>query len=231
MPTLRILVSDDHEIVRCGLCAIIQRHDGWEVCGQAVDGAQVVELAKALNPDVILLDISMPQLSGLEAAREILQSNPRARILFLTVLDSDQVAQEALRVGGKGYMLKSDASRELVNAIEALQSNRTFFTARVSDLVLGGFLLDNPSTSSHGPRLPALTPREVDIVRLVAGGKSTHEIAEVLNISSKTADTHRANIMRKLKFHSTTELVLYAIKNKLVSNAAPADVPPPPPAS
>ena len=231
MSNLRILVSDDHEIVRCGLCAIIQRHPGWEVCGQAVDGAQAVELAKALNPDVILLDISMPQLSGLEAAREILQSNPRARILFLTVLDSDQVAQEALRVGGKGYMLKSDASRELVNAIEALQSNRTFFTARVSDLVLGGFLLDNPSTSSHGPRLPALTPREVDIVRLVAGGKSTHEIAEVLNISSKTADNHRANIMRKLKFHSTTELVLYAIKNKLVSNAAPADVPPPPPAN
>jgi len=114
---LRILVSDDHEIVRCGLCAIIQRHPGWEVCGQAVDGAQAVELAKALNPDVILLDISMPQLSGLEAAREILRSNPRARILFLTVLDSDQVAQEALRVGGKGYMLKSDASRELVNAI------------------------------------------------------------------------------------------------------------------
>ena len=130
------------------MCAIIQRHHGWEVCGQAVDGAQAVELAKALNPDVILLDISMPQLSGLEAAREILQSNPRARILFLTVLDSDQVAQQALRVGGKGYMLKSDASRELVNAIEALQSNRTFFTARVSDLVLGGFLLDNHI--SHG---------------------------------------------------------------------------------
>lgn len=226
MASLRILVGDDHEIVRCGLCSIIQRHPGWEVCGQASDGAQAVELAKTLNPDVILLDISMPGLSGLDAARQILQHSPRARILFLTILDSDQVAQQALQIGGKGYMLKTDASRDLVTAIEALQSNRTFFTDRVSDLVLGGFLLENPGTSSHGPRLPALTPRELDIVRLVAEGKSTHQIAEILHISSKTADTHRANIMRKFKFHSTTQLVLYAIKNNLIAKAATGDVPP-----
>jgi DNA-binding NarL/FixJ family response regulator len=225
MPNLRILVGDDHEIVRCGLCAIIQRYPGWEVCGEACDGAQVVELAKLHNPDIILMDISMPRLSGLEAARQILQSNPQARILFLTVFDSDQVAQEALQVGGKGYMLKTDASRDLVSAIQALQSNRTFFTARVSDLVLGGFLLANPTAAQHGPRIPALTPRELDIVRLVAQGKSTNSIAEALHISSKTADTHRANIMRKLKFHSTTDLVLYAIKNNLISNVAPDQLP------
>jgi DNA-binding NarL/FixJ family response regulator len=121
---------------------IIQRHQGWQVFGEAQDGTRAVELAKILKPDVILLDISMPHLSGLEAAREILQSIPRARILFLTVLDSDQVARQALQIGAKGYMLKSDISRDLVHAIEALQSNRTFFTARVSDLVLGGFLLE-----------------------------------------------------------------------------------------
>ena len=231
MPNLRILVADDHEIVRCGLCAIIQRHQDWQVCGEARDGAQAVELAKILNPDVILLDISMPHLSGLEAAREILQNSPRARILFLTVLDSDQVAREALQIGAKGYMLKTDVSRDLVHAIEALQSNRTFFTARVSDLVLaGGFLLQNPNAASQRPRLPSLTPRELDIVRLVAEGKSTHHIAEILHISAKTADTHRANIMRKLKFHSTTELVLYAIKNNLVSKPASGDLPPSPPA-
>jgi DNA-binding NarL/FixJ family response regulator len=228
MANLRILVGDDHEIVRCGLCAIIRRHPGWEVCGEACDGAQTVELAKLHNPDIILMDISMPRISGLEAARQILQSNPQARILFLTVLDSDQIAQEALRVGGKGYMLKTDASRDLVSAIQALQSNRTFFTARVSDLVRGGFLLANPTAAQHGPRIPALTPRELDIVRLVAQGKSTNSIAEALHISSKTADTHRANIMRKLKFHSTTDLVLYAIKNNLISNAAPDQLPPPP---
>ena len=228
MANLRILVGDDHEIVRCGLCAIIRRHPGWEVCGEACDGAQTVELAKLHNPDIILMDISMPGISGLEAARQILQSNPQARVLFLTVLDSDQVAQEALRVGGKGYMLKTDASRDLESAIQALQSNRTFFTARVSDLVLGGFLLANPTAAQHGPRIPALTPRELDIVRLVAQGKNTNSIAEALHISSKTADTHRANIMRKLKFHSTTDLVLYAIKNNLISTVAPDQLPPPP---
>lgn len=131
-----------------------------------------------------------------------------------------------MRVGGKGYVLKTDATRDLVNAIEAMQSNRSFFTARVSDLVLDGFLLEDPSTASRGPRLRALTPRELDIVRLVAQGKSTHQIAQMLNISSKTADTHRANIMRKLKFHSTTELVLYAIKNNLIPKAPPGDLPP-----
>ena len=217
MPNLRILVGDDHEIVRCGLCAIVQRNPGWEVCGEACDGVEAVELAALHNPDIILMDISMPRLSGLEAARQILQSNPHARILFLTVLDPDQVAQEALRVGGKGYMLKTDASRDLVSAIQALQSNRTFFAARVSDLVLGGFLLANPTAAQHGPRIPALTPRELDIVRLVAEGKSTNSIAEALHISSKTVEAHRAQIMEKLNIRTVAGLTKYAIREGLTS--------------
>jgi len=137
---LRILLADDHEIVRRGLCALLQKHEGWEVCGEASDGREALELARQLEPDVVILDIGMPSLNGLATARQMLQHDPNFKIIILTITDSDQVIREALDAGARGFVLKSDAARDLVSAVEALQSKRMFFTPRVNDLVLAGFL-------------------------------------------------------------------------------------------
>src|SRR3989442_11988333 len=140
MTALRILVADDHEIVRRGLCAILESHTGWEVCGEAADGREAVEKAEQLNPDVVILDIGMPSLNGLEATRQILKNNPRATILVLTLHDSDQVVREVLNAGARGFLLKSDAARDLVAAVEALRRDKTYFTSKVAAMVLEGYL-------------------------------------------------------------------------------------------
>jgi DNA-binding NarL/FixJ family response regulator len=216
MTPLRILVADDHEIVRHGLVSLLKSHAGWEICGEAGDGREAVDKAKLLRPDVIIMDIGMPNLNGLEAARQILHHYPQSRILILTVTDVDQVVRAVLDAGARGFVLKSDAARDLVAAVEALQSNKTFFTSRVAEMVLGGYL--GRSTTSVGRNLPptSLTPREREVIQLLAEGKSTKEVASRLNLSVKTAETHRSNLMRKLNLHSVSELVLYAVKNNMV---------------
>jgi DNA-binding NarL/FixJ family response regulator len=211
---LRILVADDHEIVRRGVCTLLQSHPGWEICGEATDGVEVVELAQKLKPDVVVLDISMPRQSGLDAARAILQENSKQKILFLTIVDSDELVRNALRLGIRGYVQKSDAARELVLAVEALERNGTYFTSRIAQMVLDGYL--DQKTLKANRRESLLTGREHEIVRLVAEGKSTREISSMLGVSAKTAETHRSNIMRKLKLHSTSELILYAIRNGIL---------------
>ena len=214
---LRILLADDHEIVRRGLCALLQKHEGWEICGESSDGREAVEMAKKLKPDVIIVDIGMPHLNGLETTRQLLQYDPSFKIIVLTITDSDQVIREALDAGARGFVLKSDAARDLVSAVEALQSKRMFFTPRVNDLVLAGFLEKGRSTShSEPPVLPTLTAREREITQLLAEGKSSKEVASLLNLSTKTVETHRANIMRKLSLHSIRDLVVYAIKNNII---------------
>jgi DNA-binding NarL/FixJ family response regulator len=234
MNSLRILVADDHEIVRRGLIFLLKSHPGWEVCGEAQDGRQAVDKAAELRPDIVILDIGMPNLNGLEAARQMLHHSPQCKILILTVTDTDEVVRAVLDAGARGFVLKSDAARDLVSAVEALQSNKTFFTSRVSDMVLGGFLGRNRPASDGGVKLPNLTPREREIVQLLAEGKSTKEVACHLDLSVKTAETHRSNIMRKLDLHSVSGLVLYAVRNNMVQvPAAPpigADVPKPVPA-
>src|SRR2546429_7019356 len=148
---LRILIADDHEVARRGIRAMLESHPGWEVCGEAKDGRETVELASLMRPDVVLLDIGMPNLNGLEAARQILATLPEVAILILTMQDSDHVVREVLRAGARGFLLKSDAGRDLVAAVEALQLRRTFFTTRVSRMVLEGFLdRDNRSDGRHG---------------------------------------------------------------------------------
>jgi DNA-binding NarL/FixJ family response regulator len=154
----------------------------------------------------------MPGLNGLAAARQILQNDARQRILILTITESEQVVREVLEVGARGFVLKSDAARDLVAAVEALQQHRTFFTSQVGEMVLSGYLHGGQKT----PTLPTLTPREREIVQLLAEGKSTKEVASVLDLSVKTAETHRSNIMRKLNIHSVSELVLYAIRNNII---------------
>lgn len=214
MNAFRILVADDHEVVRRGICALLTAHPGWEVCGEASDGREAVEKAAALKPDVVVLDIGMPGLNGLNAAQQILRTDPKTKILILTMHDSTQVVQEVLQAGARGYLLKSDAGKDLATAVEALQRDRMFFTSKVADLVLQNFRRDKPI--SEPMVKDTLTLREREVVQLLAEGKSTKEAAVVLGVSVKTAETHRSNIMRKLEIHSVSELVLYAVRNNIV---------------
>jgi DNA-binding NarL/FixJ family response regulator len=216
MNRLRILVADDHEIVRRGLVSLIKSHPDWEICAEADNGRQAVEKANQSKPDIAILDIGMPVLNGLEATRQILRGHHAVRVLILTVTDTDQAVQAVLDAGARGFILKSDAARDLVTAVEALAHNKTFFTARVADLVLSGFLNKSPRSTRSEVSLPGLTSREREIVQLLAEGKSTKEVACHLNLSVKTAETHRSNIMRKLGLHSVSELVLYAVRNNIV---------------
>ncbi len=216
MNHLRILVADDHEIVRRGLISLIKAHPDWEICAEADNGRQAVERAKQTKPDIAILDIGMPVLNGLEATRQILREHPAVRILILTITDTDQAVQAVLDAGARGFLLKSDAARDLVTAVEALAHNKTFFTARVADLVLSGYLNRSPRSNKSDVSLPGLTSREREVVQLLAEGKSTKEVACHLNLSVKTAETHRSNVMRKLGLHSVSELVLYAVRNGIV---------------
>jgi DNA-binding NarL/FixJ family response regulator len=223
---LRILLADDHEIVRRGLSSLLQKHEGWEVCGEAGDGRQAIEMAKQLKPDVVIVDIGMPHLNGLDTTRHLLQHDPNSKVIILTITDSDQVIKEALDAGARGFVLKSDAARDLVAAVEALQGRRMFFTPRVNDLLLAGFLDKGQAISrNEPPNLPTLTAREREITQLLAEGKSSKEVATVLNLSTKTVETHRSNIMRKLSLHSIRDLVVYAIKNNIIQIQMPPQTP------
>jgi DNA-binding NarL/FixJ family response regulator len=217
---LRILIADDHEVARRGIRAVIESHPGWQVCAEAKDGRDAVDLAASAKPDIVLLDIGMPNLNGLEAARQILAIRPSAAILILTMHDSDNVVREVLRAGARGFLLKSDAGRDLVAAVEALQRQRTFFTTRVSQMVLEGFLnrngaasdIDEPWASSG----ELLTAREREVIQLLAEGRTSKEVAVTLKLSVKTAETHRTNLMRKLGLHSVADLTRYAVRNGIV---------------
>jgi DNA-binding NarL/FixJ family response regulator len=216
MPALQLLLADDHEIVRQGLRAMLDSQRDCKVIGEASDGRQAVAMTKELNPDVVILDIAMPSLNGLEATRQILKFRPQTKVLVLTMHESDTVIREVLDAGARGYILKTDAGRDLVSAVDSLRRNKTFFTSRVSQMILDGFLKGNTrqqDTPAPGARL---TPRQREIVQLLAEGKSSKEVAVALNLSVKTAETHRANIMRKLDCHSVSEVVRYAIRNKII---------------
>jgi DNA-binding NarL/FixJ family response regulator len=214
---LRLLVVDDHEVVRKGLCSVIAQQPGWQVAGEASDGREAVAKAKELKPDVTILDISMPSLNGLEATRQMLKQDARAKVLILTMYDSDPLIQDVLNAGARGYLLKSDAGKDLVTAVEAVRRNKTFFTAKVGQMVLDGFLDKKPRPSNPDAAPSRLTPRQREIVQLLAEGKSSKEVAVALGLSVKTAETHRANIMRRLECHSISELVRYAIRNGIIT--------------
>lgn len=214
MNAFRILIADDHEVVRRGIRTLLEGHPGWEIIGEAKDGREAVERAKELRPDLVLLDIGMPKLNGLDALRQIVGTCPLTRVLVLTMHDSEQVVRDILAVGARGFLLKSDAGHDLVTAVEALQRHRTFFTSKVAELVLDGYL--NPHRKIEPPSNNRLTPREREVVQLLAEGKTSKEVAVALNLSVKTAETHRTNIMRKLDLHSVADLTLYAVRNGIV---------------
>src|SRR6516162_5365203 len=157
---LRILIADDHDVARRGIRTLLENHAGWQVCGEAKDGRETVEMASQLRPDLILLDVGMPNLNGLEATRQILANSPNTLILILTMHDTDQVVREVLRAGARGFLLKSDAGRDLIAAVEALQQKRTFFTTKVSQMVLTGFLNRDEPDQAQNDDASQLTSRE-----------------------------------------------------------------------
>ena len=226
MAKARVLIADDHEVVRQGILSLVKMLNQFEVCGEATDGRDAVQKAKELRPDIVIIDIGMPQLNGLDATRQIMRERPSTKVLVLTMHDSEQVVREVLEAGARGYLLKSDAGRDLVSALEALQLNKTFFTTKISEMVLASFL--NSRTMEPTPsNALGLTSREREVIQLVAEGKSTKEVAVTLGLSVKTADTHRSNLMRKLGVHSVSELVLYAIRNNIIHVVEPLDAPGP----
>jgi len=212
MAPLRILVADDHQVVRTGLRALLESKAGWQVCAEAANGREAVEKAGELQPDVAILDIGMPLLNGVDATRQIRKVSPLTEILILTMHDSEHMIQSVLDAGAHGYILKDDADRNLLAAVESLRKHKPYLSSRVS----AAAAMTQPSTDGIERPARRLTPREREIVQLLAEGKSNKEIATYLNISVKTAETHRANIMLKMNFHSVTELVRYAVKNKII---------------
>ena len=217
MNALKILIADDHDIVRTGMKALMEDQPGWQVVAEAGTGRQAVDKAKATAPDVCVLDVTMPELNGLEAARQIKKLLPHVEILILTVHESEQVASEVLKVGARGYILKSDAGRELVAAVKAVAAHKNYFTSRIAQMVSDSTLKEGAQSIEADDIGSRLTPREKEIVQLLAEGKSNKEAASALNISVKTVETHRTNIMRKLRFHSVGELVRYAVHNNIVA--------------
>jgi DNA-binding NarL/FixJ family response regulator len=212
---LRILVADDHHIVRTGLRTLLETKRGWQVCAEASNGREAVEKAGKLKPDVAVLDIGMPLLNGIEATRQILKVSPQTEVLILTMHDSELMIQGVLEAGARGYILKDDADRNLLAAVEALRLHKPYFSTRVSAAAPKTALTSGEGSTRTRRRL---TPREREILQLLAEGKGNKEIAEFLSISVKTAETHRANIMLKLNFHSITELVRYAVRNQIIQS-------------
>ena len=213
---MRILVADDHDIIRRGLKQLLTAKPGWEVCAEAKNGREAVTLAGQHKPEVVVMDISMPELNGLEAARQIKKQLPKTEVVILTLHFSDQLVHDIVEAGARAYIMKSDADRDLVAAVEAVSHRRSFFTPKAAEMVLNGFRKRNAAPEAPQEYRNRLTPREREIVQLLAEGKSSKEVAAALGISVKTAETHRANIMRKLEIHSVSELVLYAVKNQII---------------
>jgi DNA-binding NarL/FixJ family response regulator len=208
--TLRILIVDDHEVVRTGLRKLLETQPGWSVVGEATNGLEAVESATRLKPDVIIMDFGMPVLNGLQALQRIVKTLPRTRTLILTMHDSDELLGAVARAGACGYLKKSAAAEQVISAVQAIGNNMTFFGSG-SDQRTTSATMEAASDLS----LPKLTSRQREIIQLVAGGKSTKEVAEALGLSVKTVETHRANIMARLNIHSVGELIRYAIRNGL----------------
>jgi DNA-binding NarL/FixJ family response regulator len=214
---LQILVADDHDIMRRGLRSLLESQPGWQVCGEAHTGAEAVELAEKLKPHVAILDIAMPEMNGLDAAKQIRQNSATTEILVLSMHYSDQLIRDIVDAGVRGYIIKSDSDRDLVVAVRALANHKPFFTPHATELMLSSLGdVHGAIPESSDEIKQRLTPREREIVQLISEGRNSKDVAVSLGISVKTAETHRANIMRKLRVHTVSELVRYALRNKII---------------
>ncbi len=214
MGTLKILIADDHDLMRRGLRDILKSRVDWNVCAEAHTGKEAVAKAKLLKPDIAILDIRMPELNGVEAAKQIRAVSPKTEMLVLSMHYSDQLVRDIVDAGIRGYMVKSDADKDLLTAVETLANHQPYFTAGAIDVI--GHGLFNRRNCDPSEMKDRLTSREREVVRLIAEGKSSKDVGHVLEMSVKTVETHRANVMRKLQVHSVSELVRYAIRNEIV---------------
>jgi DNA-binding NarL/FixJ family response regulator len=217
-PSVRILLADDHDVVRQGLRRLLEEQPQWQVCGEAKNGREAVKLCQELMPDVAILDVSMPELNGLEATRQIRRVSPATEILVFTMHQSEQLVRDMLAAGARGYLLKSDAAGHIIDAIGSLALHRPYFNMRVSETVLAGYLqfMAKNTDPNHKKVGEVLTPREREILQLLAEGKANKEVARQLSIGVKTVETHRATIMRKIGANSIVDIVRYAVRNQIV---------------
>jgi DNA-binding NarL/FixJ family response regulator len=213
---MRILIADDHEVVRRGIRAVLEGEPRWQIVGEARNGREAVQEAIRLKPDIVMMDIAMPGLNGIDALGQISKALPRTKILMLTMHESDELVRAALHGGARGYVVKSSVGRDITLALNALAQNKTFFPARVDEMILETFL-HGRSSSIHLPATrDMLTARQREILQLLAEGKTSKEVAGILNLSTKTVDTHRANLMKRLGCHSVGELVRYSVRNNII---------------
>ena len=208
---LRILIADDHEIVRKGVRDVVESHPGWEVCGEAADGQEALEIALREKPDIAVLDVSLPKLNGVALARRLRKDCPNTRVLLFTMHDDDETVSSGLAAGARGYVLKSDSGSNLEAAISALHANRLYFSWPVSEL-----LLDAAMNERRRSRLESFTIRELEVAQLIAEGNGNKQIARLLDVSIKTVESHRAAAMRKAGTRTAAEFVRFAIKNNLI---------------
>jgi len=215
MRPLKVLIADDHEVVREGMRALIEHEPGWQICGAAANGQEAVHTAKKVKPHVVVLDMAMPGLDGLEALREIKRALPNTEVVIFSAHHAEEVIEQLFEAGAKSYIQKSDASRYLVAAIKSLAEHKPFFTHEISEVLFAKFILTDSTKKQNGQQ-QTLTTREREVVRLLARGSSNKEIATALGISVRTAETHRATLMRKLSLDSLAALVRYAIRNNII---------------
>ncbi|HEY6945530.1 MAG TPA: response regulator transcription factor [Candidatus Acidoferrum sp.] len=215
--TLRIVVADDHELVRRGIRDLLHVQHGWKVAGEAAGGRDAVESVRRLKPDIAIVDITMPDMDGLEATRRIQEASANTKVLILTMHESDQMVRRVLEAGARGYVLKSDMAVHLVQAVKDLAKGKLSLTPKVSEIILKGFLRRGVDAKQQEHAQAKLSPREREIVRLLACGKGNKEIAAELGITLRTVETHRRRIMMKMGFHSLTDLIHYAIRDKIVA--------------
>ena len=214
---VRLLIADDHEMIRHGLRHILERHDGWQVVGEAANGREAVEMARKVVPRVVILDLVMPELNGVEATRQIKRYLPQAEVLVFSGLEADELIYQVLEAGARGYLVKTDIGRHIVDAIEALVEHRTYFSGSVSKMMLGAYLGDEKQATAQDNPTTKLTAREREVIQLLGEGHSNKACAARLGTSAKTVETHRAAILRKLDIHSTAQLVRYAVRNSIIT--------------
>jgi len=212
----RILIADDHDLMRQGMRSLLASKPGLEVVDEAKDGSEAVQKANKCRPDVVVLDLAMPKMTGLEAARKITNDLPETRVLIFTIHDSHQMVRDTLAAGAHGYILKSDAAMHLTAGVEAVARHDLYFSSGVSDFVIDSLIKSRVEDNERSPKDIPLSPRELDVLRLLAQGKSNKEVATSLFISVRTVETHRRTIHQKLKITSLAELVRYAIRHHLV---------------
>ena len=215
MKTVRILLADDHKVVRQGTRALLSAVPEWEIVGEADNGRDAVSLTAELKPDIVILDISMPELNGLDATRQIKKKSPETEVLIFTGQETEELVHDVFDSGARSYIMKTDAADHLIDAIKALSEHKHFFTSRISEIVFARYIQEK-RTLEGAPEKSRITDREREIVQLLAEGKSSKEIAAILGISVRTVETHRAAIMKKLGLKSFSELIRYAVRNKII---------------